>query len=349
MSGNVALVAGASGHVGSQLIDELKRSGGWTIVALARRSNLACGVVSLNADLLAGDIAAALARAPHPTHIFYCVRAPHSESGKEDVEANLTMLRELIEAAEVVSPHLAHVHIVEGGKWYGAHLGPYRTPACEDDPRHVGPNFYHAQEDWLRLRQRGKAWTWSASRPSYVCAVTPGRSRNLVSLLGAYAALCRAEGLPLDYPGSAESFQSLTEITEAGLLARAMIFLATDVGAANQSFNVTNGDALRWSNFWPQLAAYFGMPAGEPRPLRLSDWGHGKESLWQKIVRNHGLQNLRLDEVANWPFGDFVFGQEHDVLSSTVKIHQSGFHETVNSADMLLQMMDRYRALKIIP
>ncbi len=128
-----------------------------------------------------------------------------------------------------------------------------------------------------------------------------------------------------------------------------MMFLATDADAANQAFNVTNGDALRWSNFWPQLAAQFGMPAGEPRPLCLSDWAHGKESLWQGVVRSHSLQNLRLDEVANWPFGDFVFGQAHDVFSSTVKIHQTGFHETINSAGMLLRMMDQYRALKIIP
>jgi hypothetical protein len=36
---------------------------------------------------------------------------------------------------------------VHGAKWYGMHIGPYRTPAREGDPRHMPPNFYYDQQD----------------------------------------------------------------------------------------------------------------------------------------------------------------------------------------------------------
>jgi nucleoside-diphosphate-sugar epimerase len=350
MTRGVALIAGASGHVGSQLAQELSDSDEWKTVALSRRPSAATSAIqSVSVDLLKDDVAAALRKAAVPTHIFYCGRAPHNESGKEDVDSNLAMLRRLVEAAEIVNPALSHVHIVEGGKWYGAHLGPYKTPAREDDRRHDGPNFYHSQEDWLRERQPGKSWTWSASRPSFVCAVTPGRGRNLVSLLGAYAALCRAQGHALDFPASAESFASLTEVTEARLLARAMIFMAITPAATNQAFNVTNGDALRWRNLWPLLADYYRLPVGVARPFSLSDWARDKEPLWRKVVQENGLQTKPLEEVASWPFGDFLFGQDHDVFSDTGKLRRAGFHETADTTRMIFDMLNTYRALRILP
>jgi hypothetical protein len=160
------------------------------------------------------------------------------------------MLAYVVDAVDTTSPALKHVHLIDGGKWYGLHLGPYPTPAREDDPRHLPPNFYYDQEDWLRERQKGKSWTWSASRPNIVCDFCPGRARNLVSVLGAYAAICRELQTPLDYPGSLASYNSLTEVSEAALLVRAMSWIATQPQAANQAYNVTNGDLFRRSQLW---------------------------------------------------------------------------------------------------
>jgi hypothetical protein len=58
---------------------------------------------------------------------------------------------------------------MEGGKWYGFHLGPARTPAVEEDPRHMPPNFYYSQQDWLELAAARHGFTWSALRPEGVC------------------------------------------------------------------------------------------------------------------------------------------------------------------------------------
>ncbi len=60
------------------------------------------------------------------------------------------MLVNSVEAVSELSSEVQHVQLIEGNKWYGSHLGPFRTPAREDDPPHMGPNFYVEQQYWLR-------------------------------------------------------------------------------------------------------------------------------------------------------------------------------------------------------
>jgi len=346
-----ALIAGATGHTASRLVELLESREDWDVIGVSRRPSPAWRRVRHMAVDLLDPVAAAkaLVRVGEVTHLFYCARAPHDESGVESVADNLAMLVHVVEAVESGSPGLERVHLIEGGKWYGVHLGPYRTPAREGDARHLPPNFYYDQEDWLRQRQAGKQWTWSASRPNIVCDVCPGRGRNLVSVLGAYATICRELGVPLDYPGSLASYTSLTEVTEAALLARAMLFLATEPQTANGVYNVTNGDLFRRSGLWPRLSGFFGMPLGEVRPMKLATWMADKESVWTRIVQRHGLQALRLDEVADWAFADFVFGQGYDVISDTTRLRQAGFHECVDSFEMVFRMLGTYRRARILP
>ncbi|MGE3991882.1 SDR family oxidoreductase [Pseudorhodoplanes sp.] len=346
MKSRVALVAGARGHVGSQLTALLAADESWQVLTLGRSAG---GSDHISSDLLSGDLDAALSRIPPVTHIFYCVRAPHNESGRENVADNLAMLQRLVTAGEKASPVLEHIHIVEGGKWYGAHLGPYKTPAEEDDPRHQGENFYHAQEDWLREKQPRAEWSWSASRPSFVCSVTPGQGRNMVSTLGAYAVLCRELNIPFDFPGTERSFHSLTEITDSGLLARAIVFLATEPAARNQAFNVTNGDWFRWSEIWDELADYFGAVRGSCRPSPMKVWAEDKEPVWQAIVARYGLNPLKLSQIANWGFADFFIGQDYDVASSVDKIRECGFQNRCDSRSEILMILKKYRELRLLP
>ena len=48
------------------------------------------------------------------------------------------------------SAGLRHIAVLQGTKAYGVHQGPSKTPAKESDPRYLPPNFYYAQEDFLR-------------------------------------------------------------------------------------------------------------------------------------------------------------------------------------------------------
>src|SRR5260370_23939988 len=65
------------------------------------------------------------------------------------------------------------------------------------------PNFYWAQENFLRELQRGKAWHWSILRPVLIVGETIGGAMDLIPPLGVYAAVLREQGRALDYPGGA--------------------------------------------------------------------------------------------------------------------------------------------------
>jgi hypothetical protein len=92
------------------------------------------------------------------THIFYAALQPGADFFAE-VAPNLKMLINTVETVERSSGKLRKVVLIEGAKFYGAHLGPYKTPAKESDARHMPPNFYYNQEDYLKERSRGKAWS----------------------------------------------------------------------------------------------------------------------------------------------------------------------------------------------
>jgi nucleoside-diphosphate-sugar epimerase len=283
-------------------------------------------------------------------YIFYAARAPHGENGIEDVDANVRMLVNVVRAVEERSGSaLKHVHLVEGTKWYGVHLGPYKTPAQEDDPRHIPPNFYYNQEDALAAFQSGKDWTWSASRPNVVCDFAPRRARNLTSILGAYAAICRELNVPFDFPGTEHGFETLTEVTDAKHLAHGVVWLVRQGRIKNRAVNFTNGDCFRWSDYWPLLARRFNIPCGRPRNIRLCAWMADKEPVWQTIVNRHGLNPQRLTDVALWDFADFVFRQDWDVLSDLTRLRQCGFSKALNSFDMFNQQLIAYEDARILP
>ena len=348
-----ALIAGATGASAKRLVEVLLADPCWTVIGVSR--NPPPGppkdrFASMRADLLdATGAAQALRHCTGVTHLFYTARAKHSEDGLESVADNTAMLSNLLDALLPVAHDLRHVHLVEGGKYYGLHLGPYPNPAREDDPRPEAPNFYYDQEDMLRARQRGQRWTWSASRPNVICDFAPERPRNLVPVLGAYAAIMAELALPLHFPGRPGCWEALTEVTDATHLARAMVFMATDPRAANRAFNVSNGDLFRWKRLWPGLADHFGMAMGDVRPGLLTALMADKDPVWQNVVRRHGLAASRLDEMAVWGFGDFLLQQDYDVVSSTTRLRQAGFHDTVDTEAMFLGHLARYRAARLLP
>jgi nucleoside-diphosphate-sugar epimerase len=347
-----ALIVGATGAAASRLTELLAARADWQVIALCRRppADGPDRVQYLAPNLLAANACRErLATCSEVTNIFYAARAGHGEGGSEPVEDNLAMLRNVVEAIEPAAPGLRHVHLVEGGKWYGLHHGPYKTPAKEDDPRHPSPNFYYDQQDFLEARQRGKRWSWSASRPNVICDFAPGRARSLVTILGAYAAIRRELGLALDFPGKPGAYDTLTEVTEAGHLARAMLWMASEPSCANQAFNITNGDLFRWRNLWPRLAAWFEMPAGDVRPIRLAEWAADKAPVWERVVARHGLRPTPFAEIALWGFGDFVLGQDFDLVSDMTKARRFGFHDVVDSEAMLFDLLEQYRAARILP
>jgi hypothetical protein len=201
----------------------------------------------------------------------------------------------------------------------------------------------------LAARSAAARWTWSASRPSFICDAAPERPRNLPAVLGAYAAICRELGVRLDFPGTQAGFDSLHEVTEAGCLADAIVHLASHADRCTGPYNVTNGDAFRWNRLWPRLAQWFGIPCGEPRDLRLARWMADKQPVWDRIVERHRLQPRPLQRVAAWEFGDFVLRQDWDILSDIGRLRRAGFGGSVDTLEMFQQQIGAYREARILP
>ena len=328
----------------------LASSGGWAVAGLSRNppKRPIAGVEYVRADLADTDrCRRALDGHGDATHLFYCARATHREQTLEDAATNLALLDNVLSAAE--RGPLRHVHLVQGGKVYGVHVGPFPTPAREDDPRAPIENFNYDQEDLLRRRSEGRPWTWSASRPNTLLHFSPAIARNLVSSLGAYAAICRELGCALDFPGPEGAYRSLTQVTSIELLARAAAWMATEPECANQAFNVTNGDVFRWCRLWPRIAEAFGMACGSVRPLRLAAAMQGREAVWERVRERYGLAPRSLAEVANWGYLDATLERTWDEILSTAKARSFGFHDWADSEARLLALIGEYRAAKILP
>jgi hypothetical protein len=116
---------------------------------------------------------------------------------------------------------------------------------------------------------------------------------------------------------------------------------------------VTNGDVLTWRSLFPVLARAFGMQQGEPHPMPLPVLMADKEAVWQDMVRLHGLQPHRLDQLvgSSWQFADFAFSRDDQAASlvSTIKIRQAGFGECIDSAAMLEWWLGELQRRRILP
>jgi len=350
MGRGVAVVAGALGIAGGALVRHLRALEGWDVIGLSRRPLASpMSAAHVRVDLLdAEDCRSKLSAFSAATHVFYCAFTPRA-SAAEEVAPNVAMLANLVGALEAVAPNLAHIQLMQGSKWYGHHLGPYRTPAREDDPRRTPPNFYYDQQDWLSRRQRGKRWTWSALRPHAICGMAIGSPMNHLLALSLHAVVSRELGLPLRFPGNPAAFSAIYQFTDARLLARAMLWAATHTACENQAFNITNGDYERWENIWPALAACFGMDAGPVQTLKLAETMPDKEALWSAMRRKYGLREHRLSELVDWRFADWSYSNGFDQMSSVVKARRAGWNEVQDATTMFAELVAELVEHRLIP
>jgi len=348
---NVALVVGARGVIGTNLVEHLASSGDWRVIGLSRRGGVDVPgkVRQVAVDLLdPEDTRAKLAGLSEVTHVFY-VAYQDRPTWAELVAPNLAMLVNVVDAIEPVAPGLRHVSLMQGYKVYGAHLGPFKTPAREDDPPHLPPEFNVDQQKFLEARQEGKAWTWSALRPSVVGGVALGNPMNLAVAIAVYASLSKELGVPLRFPGKPGAYDALLEVTDSGLLAKAAVWAATAPAAANQAFNIANGDLFRWSELWPKIAGWFEMEVAPPLQLSLQDVMADKEPVWKQLQATHGLAATTFAEVSSWPFADFVFGWDYDFFADGSKARRAGFHEYVATDEMFFRIFAELRRQRVIP
>ncbi|MCG8915831.1 SDR family oxidoreductase [Actinokineospora sp. PR83] len=336
--------------IGGNLVRHLEGLGGWRVVGLSRRGGERSERVRhISVDLLdADDTRAKLAGLTDVTHVFYAAYQD-APTFAGLVEPNQRMLVNALEAIEPVAAGLRHVQLVQGYKVYGAHLGPFKTPAREDDPPHMPPEFNVEQQAFVERVQQDKGWTWSALRPSVVCGFALGIPMNLAMVIAVYATISAHLGVPLRFPGKPGAYHSLIEMTDAGLLAEAMVWAATDPAAANQAYNINNGDLFRWEEMWPRIADYFDLPVAPGLPIDLATVMADKEQVWREVIAEHDLAPTPYRNVSSWAFGDAVFSWDYDFIADGSKARRHGFHHHVDTAEMFPRIFDEMRARKIIP
>ena len=347
-----ALVVGATGVTGTPIVEELLTRG-WKVYALSRRlpelrAGTPCArIVHLPVDLVdPASAGPALRAVSDVSHIFHCANAGSAP-------ARLRML-ELLLAAFEASPRLANINAIQGMKYYGGHLGPFKVPAEETDPRVPGCDFYYAEEDLIMARQAGRAWTWTALRPHSVCGYAAGNPMNLAVVLAIYGSLLAAKGDAFAFPGVAPCFSSLFQVVDDRLLARAAIHVSTTLGCGNRAYNINNGDVFRWHDLWPRLAAFLGLEPAGPTGEMLSDFLGRNADAWAAITRAHALRPFPYERVPHWARGDYTppnsrLACSYDIVADTGRLRATGFTDVLDSGEMFLGIFQRLVDERVIP
>lgn len=354
MTKKVALVAGATGIVGSNLCDYLARKG-WEVHGVARNPLPKPGIHGVTADLLSPASIEKAAAAIRPTHVFITTWLRQSTEA-ENIKVNSAMVRNLL-AATAETNTVQHVALVTGLKHY---LGPFEaygkgamppTPFRETESRLDLPNFYYAQEDEVFRAAKEGGYGWSVHRPHTIIGYAIGNAMNMGVTLAVYASLCKESRIPFRFPGSAAQWNGLSDMTDARLLARHLEWVAATEGARNQAFNVVNGDVFRWSWMWKRIAGFFGIePApfdGETRPLEPILAGRAEE--WRSLAKKHGLAEENLATLASAWHTDADLGRPIEVMADMTKSRKLGFLDYQATDESFFQLFTLLRERKIIP
>ena len=153
------------------------------------------------------------------------------------------------------------------------------------------------------------------------------------------------------FPGSAVQWKSLTDITDARILAKQLLWAATTPAAKDQAFNIVNGDTFRWSWMWKQIADWFGVEAapleGEGVPLerQLADAG----PVWRSIAERSGLVEPDINLLASPWHTDADLGRPIEVVTDMSRSRKLGFTEFQASNESFFDVFATLREARLIP
>ena len=357
---NKVLVAGASGLIGVSATEAFL-SAGWDVVAVSRRRPVLPSkrtVEFLSLDLRDEKAAwDALSTRQDITHVAYtAIYENHDDlvagwSNPGQIATNNAMLHNVIEPLIAAGARLKHVSILQGTKAYGVHLHPIAIPARETDPRDNHANFFFDQEDYVREMGAIHGFSYTVLRPQLVTGRTPG-ALNVLPAIGVYAAIRREKGETFNFPGG-PAF--VWEAVDSDLLGDVMAWAADAPSAANQIFNVTNGDVFAWRSVWPALAETLGVTPGPDEPTSVAAYIRENADVWAKIVAQYGLASGDLQAFVGQgdQHADFAFGYGAPAgpvaFVSTVKLRKAGFNAALDTRDAFSAALRSFIDRKLLP
>lgn len=354
------LIAGVTGLVGFAAARRFARDADYDVVGVSRRRPAGLAHVEhISVDLTERNACAEVfGPMDDVTHLVYAAlyEMPGLISGwrhTEQIETNHAMFSNLLDPLLDAAP-VEHVSLLQGTKAYGAHVEPMVVPAREHQPRHDHENFYWRQEDELRARQDEAGFSFTIWRPQVIFGRALGANMNPIPALGTYAAVLRAQGRPLDYPGGTPM---LSEAVDADLLADAIHWGTTSPGARDQTFNITNGDVFSLRNAWPAIADAFGMDVGDDVPMATSAQMAELEPLWHEVHDRFDLTSPR--ELAAFVGQSFIYldmltavGMTEPLppaLVSTIKLRTAGYGGCVDTEDMFRRLIGDHQRIGWLP
>ena len=351
-----ALVVGVTGIGGNHVARELLAKG-WNVIGLSRRPPRDLpDVQHVAADLLDPQALSTALADVAPTHVFITTWM-RQDTEAENIRVNAALVRNLLDALSA-RKSVRHVALVTGLKHY---LGPFEayaksgtlpdTPLRESQPRLPLENFYYAQEDEVYAAAERDRFTWSVHRPHSIIGQAVGNAMNMGTTLAVYATICKETGRPFQFPGSEAQWKGLSDVTDARMLAKQLVWAADTDAAKNEAFNIVNGDVFRWSWLWPKLAEWFGVEAagynGQIQPLETAMAQDAP--LWRDIATRHGLAEPDLDRLASAWHTDLDLGRPLEVMTDMANSRRLGFTAYQATDASFFDLFERLRAQKLIP
>ena len=354
------LIAGASGLVGAAAVDKFLDDG-YDVIAVSRRLPEVESdrpFEHLPVDLRDTEASKkAFGKLSDVTHVVYT--AVYEKPGlipgwqeRDQMDTNLTMLKNLMDPLTKASKGLKHVSLLQGTKAYGVHVHPMPVPARERFPRDQHENFYWLQEDYIRDKSAKDGWAFSIWRPQLIVGPNYGVVMNLPPIIGAYAAILKEDGQPFGFPGGCPW---AWEAVDTRLVANALAWGATAPQAAGETYNLTNGEVFEWRSIWPAMAKTLGVEVGPDKPVRLAEFLLDNAHVWDGIVKKHDLRPIPMSELVgeSHHYADFCFlyGATEAPMAfvSTVKIKQAGFTETYDTEESFCYWLQKLIDRKVLP
>ena len=355
MGKRTALVVGASGIVGQNLAALLVEQGDWEVYGLARRPLELAGVKPVAVDLQDSAALRAALQDVRPTHVFLTtwLRQP---TEAENIRVNAAMVRNLLDATEQHRT-VEHVALVTGLKHY---LGPFesygkgtlpQTPFREKQGRLPVENFYYAQEDEVFAAAERDGFGWSVHRPHTIVGYALGNAMNMGVTLAVYVSLCKESGTPMIFPGSPAQWHGLTDMTDARVLAKHLVWASTTASARNEDFNIVNGDVFRWSWMWSRIADFFGVLAApfDGYGVPLEQQLQGRVAAWQPVAAKYGLVEPDMHKLVSAWHTDADLGRPVEVVTDMSKSRKLGFLDYQATDDSFFDLFERLRSSRVIP
>ena len=234
-----ALVVGASGIIGSHAARELIAEG-WTVHGWpGSRAATWRGCARSPPTCSIRPASKRRWQRSTPTHVFLTSWMRNATEA-ENIRVNGAMVRNLLQAL-APKRSVRHVALVTGLKHY---LGPFdryaqegslpETPLREEQPRLDVENFYYAQEDEVYAAAARDGFTWSVHRPHTVIGKAVGNLMNMGTTLAVYASICKETGRPFRWPGSQAQWQGISDMTDARVLAKHLVWASDDRGGVER-------------------------------------------------------------------------------------------------------------------